>query len=319
MKYKRYMIVLVWLFFLVCMGMNILYHSKTENQKGEKQKRIGAVYMTMNNPYFEVINKQVKALIKNRGDILLVRDSMLDSQMQNRQIEELLEQDIDVLLVNAVNWKEITPALKKVKKAGVKVIAVDTEVYEKDLVDSIVVSDNYNAGVLCAKDLMERRSCAEILLLVQSENRSAQDRIRGFVDTLENADWDYHIVDKLECRGQLEVTQPLVEDLLKEKTFNVVMALNDPSAFGAMAALDAKGVLDKVDVYGMDGAPEAKNMIREGRMTATIAQYPMKVGKTTVDVLYDLLDGKDVKKKNVISVKKLLLSNISEFNIAGWQ
>lgn len=319
MKHRRYMLVLGWIFFLVCMGMNILYHSKTENQRGEKQKRIGVVYMTMNNPYFEVVNKEMKALIKNRGDLLFVRDSMLDSQMQNRQIEELLSQDIDALLVNPVNWKEITPALKKAKEAGVKIVAVDTKVYEKDLVDSVVVSDNYSAGVLCAKDLMKRRDSAEILLLVQSENTSAQDRMRGFEDTLKKADWDYNIVDKLECKGQLEVAQPLVEDLLKEETFNVVMALNDPSAFGAMAALDAKGMLDEVDVYGVDGAPEAKNMIREGRMTATIAQYPMKMGITAVDVLYDLLDGKSVKKNNVMFVRKITLSNISKFNIAGWQ
>ncbi len=318
MNHKRYIAVLLWIILLICLGINILYQSRVRNESGKKQRKIGAVYMTMNNPYFEVVNKEIKALVKNEGDLLFARDSMLDSDTQNQQIEELITQNIDILLVNAVNWKEITPGLKKAKAAGIKIVAVDTEVYEENLVDCIVVSDNYEAGVLCAKDLMQRRESAKILFLIQSENKSAQDRIQGFRDTLDEADWDYEVVDELECKGQLEVAQPLVEELLEKKTFDVVMALNDPSALGAMAALDAKGMLNDVDVYGVDGAPEAKNMILEGRMTATVAQYPMQVGMTTVDVLYNLLNG-DAVEKQIIPVTKITLSNISEFSLTGWQ
>ena len=39
--------------------ITLLIFSRNRNEKGEPQKRIGAVYMTMNNPYFEVINEQV--------------------------------------------------------------------------------------------------------------------------------------------------------------------------------------------------------------------------------------------------------------------
>ena len=51
-----------------------------------------------------------------------------------------------------------------------------------------------------------------------------------------------------------------------------MMALNDPSALGAMAALQEHGLLENTAVYGVDGAPEAKSMTREGVMTATAAQ-----------------------------------------------
>lgn len=56
------------------------------------------------------------------------------------------------------------------------------------------------------------------------------------------------------------------------------MALNDPSALGAMAALQEHGLLENTAVYGVDGAPEAKSMIREGVMTATAAQSPIRIG-----------------------------------------
>ena len=54
--------------------------------------------------------------------------------------------------------------------------------------------------------------------------------------------------------------------LNKTKDIDVVMALNDPSAMGAMAALDAEHMLSDVLVYGADGSPEAKTMIYENKM-----------------------------------------------------
>lgn len=62
--------------------------------------------------------------------------------------------------------------------------------------------------------------------------------------------------------------------LNKTKDIDVVMALNDPSAMGAMAALDAEHMLSDVLVYGADGSPEAKTMIYENKMAATSAQSP---------------------------------------------
>ena len=91
--------------------------------------------------------------------------------------------------------------MKKAKKAGIPVIAVDTLVYDQSLVDGIVVSDNYEAGAQCAKDLMKRKKKGKILFLVQSENKSAIDRIKGFKETLEKAGWNYENIGDIECKG----------------------------------------------------------------------------------------------------------------------
>ncbi len=301
-----------------CVGL--LIFSRNRNKEGEPQKRIGALYMTMNNPYFEVINEQVKAVVKNNGDVMITRDSAMDAEMQDRQIEELIEEGVDALLINAVDWIIIGDSLDKAKKAGVPIIAVDTEVYDDDLVDGTVISDNYHAGELCAQNLMKKRQSGKILFLVQNTNKSAMDRIQGFKDTLAESGWEYENVGELECLGQLEVAQPLVEEVLQSRQdIDVVMALNDPSALGAMAALDAVGMLSDVLVYGVDGTPEAKTMISEQKMTATAAQSPMKTGATVAGMLYDLLDKKKIDKKKVLPVTLITEDNIEQFSLNGWE
>lgn len=305
---------------LFAISTMLLFFSRNKNEDGKPIKTIGALYMTMNNPYFEVINEEVKAVVESRGDVLETRDSAMDAKVQAKQVERFIKEKVDCILINAVDWKNIGASLEKAKKAGIPVIAVDTLVYNQSLVDGTVISDNYEAGQQCAQDLMKRRKSGKILFLVQSENKSAIDRIKGFKETLEKADWKYEDVGDLECKGQLEVAQPLVENVLnKTKDIDVVMALNDPSAMGAMAALDAQHMLSEVLVYGADGSPEAKTMIYENRMTATSAQSPQMTGKKTVEMLYNILDGKTAEKQFIVPVTLITKDNVDEYSLSGWQ
>ena len=305
---------------LFAISTMLLFFSRNKNEDGKPIKTIGALYMTMNNPYFEVMNEEVKAVVESRGDVLETRDSAMDAKVQAKQVESFIEEKVDCILINAVDWKNISVSLGKAKKAGIPVIAVDTLVYNQSLVDGTVVSNNYEAGQQCAQDLMKRRKSGKILFLVQSENKSAIDRIKGFKETLEKAGWKYEDVGDLECKGQLEVAQPLVENVLnKAKDIDVVMALNDPSAMGAMAALDAQHMLSEVLVYGADGSPEAKTMIYENRMTATSAQSPQMTGKKTVEMLYNILDGKTAEKQFIVPVTLITKDNVNEYSLSGWQ
>ena len=181
----------------------LLFYSRNKNESGKAKRTIGASYMTMNNPYFEVINEEIKAVVENKGDVLETRDSAMDAEVQAEQVEGFIDEKVDCILINAVDWKAIGSSLKKAKKAGIPVIAVDTLVYDQSLVDGIVVSDNYKAGAQCAKDLMKRKKKGKILFLVQSENKSAIDRIKGFKETLEKAGIKTHFIKALSDREQL--------------------------------------------------------------------------------------------------------------------
>ena len=297
-----------------------LIASNITNKDGNSRKKIGVLYMTLNNPYFEVLNQQIEAEVTERGDILIERDSCLDNETQIREIEEMIAEKVDIILLNSVDWKEIKPALLEAKEAGIPVIALDTDVYDSDLVISTIVSDNYHAGVAIAHDLMKKSQGGNILLMVQSSNKSARDRIQGFLDTLTEEGWPYEIVDQLECEGQLELAQPLVEELLEKNVhIDVVMGLNDPSALGAMAALDAKGILSDVLVYGVDGAPEAKAMIAKGLMEGSAAQSPTLTGQYAARYLYDILDGNEVQIHKTIPITLITKKNIDDYSLTNWE
>ena len=265
----------------------------------------------------------IENLYKQINDIKVIRSSKSTIKFGNELSIE--QENIDTIQQYAkennikINFIKID-SLEKAKKAGIPVIAVDALIYNRGFVDGTVVSNNYQAGEQCAKDLMKRRKKGKILFLVQSENKSAIDRIKGFKETLEKAGWKYENVGELECQGQLELSQPLVEKVLnKTKDIDVVMALNDPSAMGAMAALDAEHMLSDVLVYGADGSPEAKTMIYENKMAATSAQSPRTTGKKTVEMLYKILDEKKTEKQCIVPVSLITKDNINDYSLSGWQ
>ena len=288
-------------------------------EQQETPLRIGATYMTMNNPFYSVIDEELRLMIESRGDILLTRDPALDQNKQNDQIHELLAGGIDLLVINPVDFQQIRPALEEAREADVPVVIVDSQVSDPSLVACTIASDNYGAGVLCAEHLMSTRDSARIALLEHPTAQSAVDRIRGFCDTIA-AHPQYQIAGRASSDGQLELAMPALDGLLDaDPTIDVVMALNDPTALGAMAALEERHLLERTLVYGVDGAPEAKNMKFEGVMTATVAQSPIQIGQTTAQVIYQILSGQAYESEIIVPVELITAENVEQFGSDGWQ
>lgn len=310
-----------WLLGLLAAGQVIILFMMLQIWKTDEDAcfRIGATYMTMNNPFYSVIDEELRLMIESQGDILLTRDPALSQEKQNEQIHELLTEGIDLLVLNPVDFRQIQPALKEARMAGVPVVVVDSQVSDSSLVTCTIASDNYGAGVLCAEHLMRTRDSAQIVLLEHPSAQSAVDRIQGFCDVLDGND-AYQIVSRANSEGQLEIAMPELSNVLQQnKQVDVVMALNDPSALGAMAALEEYGMLDRTLVYGVDGAPEAKNMIAEGSMTATVAQFPIQIGQTTAQAVYQILNGERYEKEITVPVELITSANLDRFDTDGWQ
>ena len=320
-NYKIYNVLIICLSLLTCLvGFLWLDNSISKNIVDAKNDPIyfGATYMTMNNPYFTVINNEIKQTIEENGDVLITMDPVLSLERQIEQIHYLIDEGVSVIFLNPVNKTGLHDVLEECRENNVKVIVIDTNVDEDDYYTTTIVSDNYDAGVQAALDMMSRKDSARIVLLEHSEAASGYARIQGFVDTIQGHP-EYVIVGTGECQGQLEFSMPIVEGLLRTGIdFDVVMALNDPAAMGCLAALQNEGKKD-VLVYGVDGTPDCKQLIANGKMHATIAQSPLTVGDKAVQSAYDLLDGKEVEKEQVIPVHLISVDNISEYDLEGWQ
>lgn len=305
------------IFFMVLIIFTVTYNIYTAPVA--KHKVFGVSYMTMNNPFYKIINNEILKVVEKNNDTLITLDPELDVDKQNEQIYKFIDQKVDGIFINPIDFEQIEPALQAAKRANIPVIIIDAPVSDESLVNCTIVSDNYDAGVQCAKDMMERLDSANIVLLEHTTAKSAKERIEGFLSVIDNNE-KYKVINEAECDGQLEIAMPKMQEIIEETPdIDVVMALNDPSALGALAALEKNNKND-VMVYGIDGTPEIKALIGRNQMiVGTVAQSPIKMGQIAVENMYNILNGKKIEKNIIIPISLINKENLFKYDEDRWQ
>ncbi len=288
------------------------------NQK-ENARLIGVSYMTMNNEFYKIMSEEIGARIEAEGDKLMFRDPALDAGRQKEQIQEMLDQGIDLLVITPVEWESLASILEKAKAQGVRIVVLDTNVYEEDLADCTITSDNYCAGKIVGEYFLQKCKSAKLIIMTHETTKSGQDRVQGFLDVV-GGQKGIEIVQKIECEGQLEIAMPRLQEVIDQGVeFDNIFCLNDLASVGVVAALEKNHMEKGIGVYGVDASPDSKALIKEGMMGASAAQFPSKIGSKAADVIYKLLAGEEVEKNILVPVELITQDNVDAFGIDRWQ
>ena len=271
--------------------------TKEEQVSGEitepiKQYKFGYSCITMDNPYFITLEASIRQKVESDGHTLITKDPKNDVELQIQQIQEMIDEGIDAIFLTPVDWIDITPAITALKKAGVKIINVDTQVQAIDEIDAYIGSDNKNAGTLCGEDLLTRLpDGGKVLILECPTMNSINDRITGFEETIAKKGFD--IVARADVQGDLgKALETTKTALIENPDISVIMCGNDHSTVGALAAVNDAGRTDII-IYGVDGSPEIKKeLVKEYPLiAATAAQSPKKMGEEAVKVALQIMKG----------------------------
>ena len=166
---------------------------------------------------------------------------------------------------------------------------------------------------------MSQRDSAKIILLEHITARSGAERIQGFTDTITGHP-GFEILGSGQSDGQIENAMPVMEELLKQSPeADTVMALNDPSALGSLAAIEGAGLSGRFLIYSVDGSPEAKALVDDRLMTATCAQFPTRIAREAVAQGYLAIDRKCEQHEIIVPVELLTKVNVNNYGIDGWQ
>ena len=282
-------------------------------------KLIGYTCMDGTNPFFVALEGAIKEVVEAHGDTLISLDPQNSNEKQIAQIEDMISRGIAAMFVNPVDRDGITPGLDKLKDAGIPMFGFDTEVTEMSYLVTYAGSDNYNAGYVCGEDLAKK--CPEggdIIVLDSPTMQSVVDRTDGFLKAIADSGVKFNVVAQIDCMGNQEQGNLNGTDALTAHPDAVaIFGGNDPTALGAYAAAEAAG--SKALIYGVDGSPDIKALIAEGKVTGTGAQSPISIGKTIAELYYKTVDGETVEARYPIATFMINSDNIAEYNNGGWQ
>lgn len=287
-------------------------------------RTLGYTCMTMLNPFFIVLEKSIRDVVEANGDTLITFDPAMDGALQISQIEDAISRGVELMFVNPADNEGIIPALVQLNDAKIPIVNFDAEVadYEK-YVTAYVGSNNYNAGYVCGKDMIERHpEGGNIVILDYPTAQSVVDRINGFNDAVKESGITFTVVHQQDAQGDLQKAMGIMDDVLNRQFDGGIIAAmggNDPTALGIYASCLAAGRTE-IEIYGVDGSPDAKKAISEkGQFIGSGAQSPISIGKLSAEVAYKILKAEPFEFRTPVDTFMINQKNIGDYDINGWQ
>ena len=249
---------------------------------------------TMDNPYWITVTDwaQVAADMMGVDLTLLAVDVEGIATQQVGQMEDRIAQGDDAIVIAVQDTQALIPAIEQANEAGIPVIAVDKGA-DGGKIESIIMTDNIAAAYDGAKLVAELVGGTGKVLVLEGMpgGQTANDRKAGALKAL--AEYPDIEVISLTAEWQTAKAQSVTEDTLTaHPDLAGIFASNDMMAMGAVPALAAAGV--DIPVCGFDAVPPALEMVADGRLVATVAQFPGKMGFLGIEYAKRVVDGKEV-------------------------
>lgn len=280
----------------------------------QKPVKIGVSAPDLTNVFFIQIKEAMQKSLQNPEDELIIQDAGGDQNKQMNDVMDMINQGCDVICISAINSEGVRATLEACKEAGIPVIAFNTSVKNPELVQCTVVSDNKEAGKLCAQALAKALDGkGKVVEITYSTTEVCYDRQFGFEEEMKNYP-DIEIIQTKDVeKPKSDYSQPIMVDFINANpVIDGVFTINDPTARGAIAALKEAGRLDKTKVVSVDGSDEGKGFIRSGEMVASAAQDPAGIGATCIESAYRLLSGRTIEEKVVVPMSIITEENVGK-------
>lgn len=253
----------------------------TELTAKSKKVKIGFAMDTLKEERWQRDRDMFVAKAMSLGAEVLVQAANGNASMQISQAENLLTQNVDVLVVVPANAVTAAAIVDKAHKAGKKVISYD-RLIRNAAVDYYISFDNEEVGRMQAAYLVARAPKGNYVLIGGSPTDNNAKMFR---------DGQMQVLKPLIDKGDIKVvldqwardwqsSEALkhTENALTRTKNNIqaVVASNDGTAGGVIAALSQQKLAGKVIVSGMDADLAACQRVAEGTQAMTVYK-PIKL------------------------------------------
>ncbi len=266
------------------------------------KKTIGVSVLTLENPFFKIMGDAMKAEGEKNGFEVIVTAGEKDPAKQKDQVSDFITKKVSAIVLCPCDSRAVGTAISAANTAGIPVFTADIASLDTaSKVVSHIATDNYEGGKLAGKAMIDATGGkGKVAIIDFPEAESVQQRTKGFKKVLDGAK-GLQIVAQLDGRATRDDAYKTAQDILqKNPDLAGIFCINDPTAFGAVAAIEKAGRQGKVKVISFDGQLEAKQAVKDGKIYAEPIQYPDKIGQMTIQAIVKYMAGEKVEPQTLI-------------------
>jgi len=242
----------------------------------------------------------------------IVKVANNSSSQQANDVENFLTQNVDVLVIVPNDATQAVSMVEKAKAQGVSVISYD-RLINSEKIDVYISHQVPVIGRKIAEYALAKVPKGNYVMVYgDGGDNNAVILKREMLSVLDPAikKGDIKIVaDQAATGWKPEEAQKIVENALTkaDDKIDVIVASNDGTAGGAIAALEPKGLVGKILVTGQDAQKDALQRIAEGKQTMTIYKPIIPLANAAVDAAIKL-----AKKEKLSEASPFMNDNIKK-------
>ena len=247
----------------------------------------------------------------NDSIIVKLASSNDDNVLQNKQVNQFVDEGVDLLVISPNQLSAISKAVDRAYEKGIPVILYD-RISNTDKYTAFIGCDNYHIGksmgTFIAQKLQGKGCIVEICGLDGSS--PAMERHLGFMDAIK----PYPGIRVIASEGgnwkEEGGIQAMKRILKKTQDFDYVFAHNDRLAWGAYEAAKQMGLQHRYKFTGVDGMATkggGLELVRDGIFEASYL-YPTK-GDEVIALAMKILKHQPFERKNYLSTSIITQEN----------
>jgi len=258
-------------------------------------KTIGVSWSNFQEERWKTDEAAMKAAIEANGDKYISADAQSSAAKQLTDVESLISQGANALIILSQDAGAIGPAIEKAEAEGIPVVGYDRLI--ENPYAFYITFDNKEVGRMQARAVFAAQPEGNYAFIKGSAaDPNADFLFSGQMEVLKDAIDAGKIVnvgEEYTDGWKPENAQRNMEQILTANNNNVdaVVASNDGTAGGVVAALAAQGLDGSVPVSGQDGDHAALNRVALGTQTVSVWKDARDLGKNAAQVASALAAG----------------------------
>lgn len=262
--------------------------------------KVAAVIKGLDNPFFQAMENGIEETATDSGVDVSVQAAadIGDTTGQADKLTTVAGQDFGCLIVNPISGTNLVQALASA--TGKTIVNIDSPLDPEAVtaanldVTTYIGTDNKAAGGKAGDFLLEQLPAGSEVAVIGgvSGDVTSAARVDGFTAAIGS---DLTVVQEAAADWKREVALTKATDILAANPdVKAFFAANDDMGLGIVKAVENAGLTGSVKVVSVDGNQDALQSVKDGGLTATVAQYPYAIGQLGVQACEAVQGGESI-------------------------
>jgi LacI family transcriptional regulator len=264
-------------------------------------RTVAVIVPDINSSFFSQVINGIEEIARKRNYTMILGCTSFDFNEEERITNVLLDSFIDgfIFFSGFDNYKLI----KKIYDRNIPVVALDKDFGETDI--PTVVIDNFAAAQSCVDYLCNLgHKKIGYISFTYDKQTTVRKRFEGYLNGLKknnlNFDPELILMNQEMRRHETVSTYETARNFLKKGNIpTAFLTVADMFAFGLLRALKDEGFKVPADVSVMGFDNILFSQYTDPLLT-TLKQPKSLMGNIAMDLLLDIIEGKEVKEKRII-------------------